>query len=237
VRSGFEVVSILRGNGRCHFAHVVLVPFRSHSSKRDQGTFRPAKKVGAEHRGYKLQQISQATLGTGDLRSAVKLPAGEALNDWLAVSVVDFFNQLSCLFAPVAECCTTKSCPEMTAGPGFKYYWQDTEKYKKPTMLPANEYITNVMLWTEKFINNEKIFPSDPNVPFPHDFVDIVKKIFQRLFRIYAHIYHHHRDNIRGIGAEAHLNTSFRHFVFFSQEFKLIPEEQLQPLKEIIAQL
>jgi MOB kinase activator 1 len=205
--------------------------------KRDQGTFRPAKKVSSEHRGYKLQQISQATLGTGDLRAAVKLPAGESLNDWLAVSVVDFFNQLSCLFAPVAEFCTPKSCPEMTAGPAFKYFWQDNGKYKKATMLPAKEYISNVMVWTEGFINDEKIFPSDPNIPFRPDFLDIVKNIFKRLFRIYAHIYHHHREHVRNIGAEAHLNTSFRHFVFFAQEFKLIPEDQLQPLKEIISQL
>ena len=205
--------------------------------KRDQGTFRPTKNVSSSHRGYKLQQISQATLGTGDLRSAVKLPDGENLNDWYAVSVVDFFNQLSCLFAPVAEHCTPTTCPEMSAGPGFKYFWQDNNKYKKPTSLPASEYISNVMIWTESFINNEKIFPSDPSVPFPSDFVEIVKKIFQRLFRIYAHIYHHHREDIRSVGAEAHLNTSFRHFIFFCQEFKLIPEDQLAPLREIIDQL
>lgn len=195
------------------------------------------KKMGSEHRGYKLQQISQATLGAGDLRAAVKLPAGENLNDWLAVSVVDFFNQLSCLYAPVAEFCTSEKCEEMTAGPGYKYLWQDNDKYKKPTMLPANEYITNVMMWTERYINNEKYFPSDPNVPFPSDFQDIVKNIFRRLFRIYAHIYHHHRQDITKIGAEAHLNTSFRHFIFFAQEFKLIPDDQLAPLKEIIDQL
>lgn len=205
--------------------------------KKDQGTFRPVKNVGAGHRGYKLQQISQATLGTGNLREAVKLPPGEKLEDWLAVSVVDFFNQLSCLFAPVSEHCTPQSCPEMTAGPGYKYYWQDSDRYKKPTMLPAPEYITNVMLMTESYINNEKYFPSDPSVPFPSDFKKIVENIFRRLFRIYAHIYHHHRDDIRAIGAEAHLNTSFRHFMFFTQEFKLIPEDQLAPLKEIIDQL
>jgi len=125
----------------------------------------------------------------------------------------------------------------MTAGPGFKYFWQDNNKYKKPTALPASEYISNVMSWTETYINNEKTFPSDPSVPFPSDFVEIVKKVFQRLFRIYAHIYHHHRDDIRSVGAEAHLNTSFRHFIFFCQEFKLIPEDQLAPLREIIDQL
>ncbi|KAK8894413.1 Mitotic exit network component, variant 2 [Tritrichomonas musculus] len=209
----------------------------SNASKKDQGTFRPVKRLGDNHRGYKLNQISQSTLGSGDVKTAVKLPEGENLNDWLAVNVVDFYNQLSCLYAPVAEHCTPKTCPEMTAGPKFKYAWQDNKQYKKATMLPANEYITNVMSWTESYINNEKCFPSDPTASFPSDFLDIVKKIFQRLFRIYAHIYHHHREDIKSIGAEAHLNTSFRHFIYFSKEFQLIPEEQLAPLKEIIDQL
>ena len=101
-------------------------------------------------------------------------------------------------------------------------------------MLTANAYIMNVMLWTEEYINNEKIFPSDPKIPFPEEFMKIVSDIFRRLFRIYAHLYHHHRNDIQAIGAEAHLNTSFKHFMYFVQEFKLIPEEQFGPLKEII---
>jgi len=125
----------------------------------------------------------------------------------------------------------------MTAGPGFKYAWQDNNKYKKPTMLPAQEYIQNVILWVEGQISDESVFPSDPSVSFPKEFKSIVAKIFQRLFRIYAHIYYHHRDDMKKIGAEAHLNTSFRHFALFSKEFELIPEDQLAPLKDILSQI
>jgi hypothetical protein len=39
--------------------------------------------------------------------------------------------------------------------------------------------------------------------------------IFKRLFRVYAHIYHSHFQKIVGLGAEAHLNTCFKHFIYF----------------------
>ena len=204
--------------------------------KGDQGTFRPMKKTGPESRNYRLQQLSQATLGAGDLKTAVKLPEGENLNDWLAMNVVEFYNQINCLYSPIVDRCTQTTCPEMSAGPNYKYAWQDGVKFKKPTMLPAPEYISNLMQWAESIIDNEKIFPSDPSIPFPKDFKSQVSKLFQRLFRIYAHIYYHHLEDVKTVGAEAHLNTSFRHFILFAKEFDLIPADQLAPLQPIINQ-
>ena len=204
--------------------------------KQDQGTFRPMKKTGPESRNYRLQQLSQATLGAGDLKTAVKLPEGENLNDWLAMNVVEFYNQINCLYSPIVDRCTQTTCPEMTAGPNYKYAWQDNGKFKKPTILPAPEYISNLMQWAEQIIDDEKIFPSDPSIPFPKDFKNQVSKLFQRLFRIYAHIYYHHLEDIKTVGAEAHLNTSFRHFILFAKNFDLIPVEQLAPLQSIISQ-
>jgi len=107
----------------------------------------------------------------------------------------------------------------MTAGPNYKYYWQDNDKYKKPTMLPAPDYISNVMLWVEGMLNDERVFPSDPAASFPKDFQKIVQNIFKRLFRIYAHIYHHHRDDIKHIGNEENLNSSFRHFMYYTTKY------------------
>lgn len=36
---------------------------------------------------------------------------------------------------------------------------------------------------------------------------------------------------------EAHLNTSFKHFVFFVQEFNLVEKKELMPLDELIITL
>ena len=54
------------------------------------------------------------------------------------------------------------------------------------------EYIDFLMTWVENQLNNEKIFPCALGVSFPKNFMGIIKVIFKRLFRVYAHIYHTH---------------------------------------------
>lgn len=54
-------------------------------------------------------------------------------------------------------------------------------------------------------------------VPFPKNFLGMAKTILKRLFRVYAHIYHQHFPEVVQLGEEAHLNTSFKHFIFFVQ--------------------
>ena len=61
--------------------------------------------------------------------------------------------------------------------------------------------------------------------------------MLKRLFRVYAHIYHQHFGQVVELGEEAHLNTSFKHFIFFVQEFKLIEKRELAPLQELIDRL
>jgi len=50
---------------------------------------------------------------------------------------------------------------------------------------------------------------------FLPDFVDRAGRILRRLFRIYAHLYHVHYEKMIELKMDAHLNTSFKHFVFF----------------------
>ena len=75
-----------------------------------------------------------------------------------------------------------------------------------------------------------QIFPQRPEQPFPRTFVDAVRTIFKRLFRVYAHIYHSHWDVMVSLGAEAHLNTCFKHFMYFTHAFSLIDKKELAPL-------
>ena len=63
-----------------------------------------------------------------------------------------------------------------------------------------------------------KLTPPRPTgVAFPKNFLTIAKTILKRLFRVYAHIYHAHFSDIISLSEEAHLNTSFKHFIFFIQ--------------------
>lgn len=41
----------------------------------------------------------------------------------------------------------------------YEYHWCDGQTYKKPTALPAPNYIALLMEWVEAQINDENIFP------------------------------------------------------------------------------
>lgn len=60
--------------------------------------------------------------------------------------------------------------------------------------------------------------------------------MFRRLFRVYAHLYHHHFDHLYALDQELHLNTSFKHFIFLVQEFNLIDnyEKEVAPMLDLI---
>lgn len=124
-------------------------------------TFRPKRKFEPGTQRFELHKRAQASLNSGvDLKAAVQLPSGEDLNDWVAVHVVDFFNRINLIYGTICEFCTDRTCPVMSGGPKYEYRWQDDLKYKKPTALPAPQYMNLLMDWIEVQINNEDIFPT-----------------------------------------------------------------------------
>ncbi|MQL78048.1 hypothetical protein Taro_010476 [Colocasia esculenta] len=177
---------------------------------------------------------------------------------------VDFFNQVNLLYGTLTEFCTPSTCPTMSAGPKFEYRWADGVQIKKPIEVSAPKYVEYLMDWIAEQLDDETIFPQKLGIacceiplsrninpffketqvlnllvhisgsPFPPNFREIVKTIFKRLFRVYAHIYHSHFQKIVSLQEEAHLNTCFKHFTLFTWEFHLIEKGELAPLHELI---
>jgi Mob1/phocein family len=84
-------------------------------------------------------------------------------------------------------------------------------------------------------LDDQAIFPQQYGVPFPQNFVDVVKVIFKRLFRVYAHIYHSHFKHVCSLGEEAHLNTCFKHFMYFAQASAVMAERHIcRPLATLV---
>ncbi|EGS23877.1 maintenance of ploidy protein mob1-like protein [Thermochaetoides thermophila DSM 1495] len=206
-------------------------------NNRTKNQFRPRAPGKGGATSYQLRQYAEATLGGGSLRKVVKLPEGEDENEWLAVNLVDFYNQINLLYGAITEFCSPQSCPEMKATDEyvlgimsvmhcadevrFEYLWQDSENYKKPTKMPAPAYIEQLMTWVQSNIDNEQVLPTRIGVPFPKHFPSLVRQIFKRMYRVYAHIYCHHYPVIRELGLEPHLNTSFKQYVLFIDEHNL----------------
>lgn len=56
------------------------------SNSRARGQFGKPQRASKGTTSHQLRQFAEATLGSGSLRKAVKLPEGEDLNEWLAVN-------------------------------------------------------------------------------------------------------------------------------------------------------
>ncbi|XP_007176654.1 MOB kinase activator 3A isoform X2 [Balaenoptera acutorostrata] len=139
-------------------------PFLKQVFNKDK-TFRPKRKFEPGTQRFELHKKAQASLNAGlDLKLAVQLPAGEELNDWVAVHVVDFFNRVNLIYGTISDGCTERSCPVMSGGPKYEYRWQDEHRFRRPTALSAPRYMDLLMDWIEVQINNEDVFPT--NVAF-----------------------------------------------------------------------
>ncbi len=141
------------------------------------------------------------------------------------------------LYGTITEFCTDQTCAVMSAGQKYEYHWADGQSIKKPIKCSAPRYIDYLMNWIQSQIDNEAVFPSAIGVPFPKGFQNIAKTILKRLFRVYAHVYYEHLGQVVQLKEEAHLNTSFKHFVCFIQEFNLVEKKELAPLQELIDRL
>ena len=64
----------------------------------------------------KLHSYAKRTLGSCDIAEAVRLPPDEDLNEWLAMHIVDFYNEITLLYQIVAEHDTEEKFPVMGAG-------------------------------------------------------------------------------------------------------------------------
>jgi MOB kinase activator 1 len=185
-----------------------------------------------------LSNKAKFTLGQGNLRAAVRLPDSEDLNEWLASNIVDFFNEVSLLYGLCADDALRFTKPGEGFPPGFQYLWMDGVVIKTPIKCSSPEYVDYVMTWIEDQINNESIFPVSPTAPFPDDFQEVyVVTIFKRLFRVFAIIYQCHFQAIEKVDAVGHLNTCFKHFVFFLLEFDLLDEKESKALEGPVQRL
>ena len=117
----------------------------------------------------------------------------------------------------------------------WTYLWADGVVHKRPIKVSAPDYMQYMMSWVESQLDNPKKFPLSP--PFPPTFVAELSKIYNRMFRGYAHMFHHHADDFEALGATEHLFHCFKHFVTYAQEYDLLRDKEKEPLKDLIESL
>mmetsp|Transcript_11528 Transcript_11528/g.22677 ORF Transcript_11528/g.22677 Transcript_11528/m.22677 type:complete len:211 (-) Transcript_11528:434-1066(-) len=190
----------------------------------------------ANQRRNDLSKYTKSTLGSGDLKQAVQLPKGEDMNEWIATNIVDFFNEISMLYDLCTDDAERFQAPGEGFPPNFEYRWADG-KSSKPIRCSSPEYVNYVICWIEEQVHDESLFIVAEDAKFPDEFDDVAKKIFTRIFRIYAIIYNSHFEAIEDQGAASHLNTSFKHFVYFAYEHGLLEDKEIPALEAPVERL
>lgn len=187
----------------------------------------------------------RATLGQGELATAVSCPPGADEDEFVARHAVDFLDATSLLHAALAgQYCTAAACPCMAAG-GREYLWAPppppapragrVSRAPKPVRVPAPVYCANLFAWADGLLADPSAFPQAPDAPFPPDFrARVAAPLFKRLARVFAHAYHTHFDAVAAVGAVPHVNTVFKHFVAFGRAWGLVPESELDPVRELV---
>lgn len=160
---------------------------------------------------------------------------GVDTNEWISVKMVDLYSELSVLCNAVSEFCTTYSCPVMRAGRYYEYGWADPScaELSAPVFVSAPKYMELLMTWVDANLTQEGSDNSRTNTGA----FTINAKIFcRRLFRVYAHLFCEHPEEIETI--DLHIKYSLAHFLIFMREFGLlVSETEIEPIRSIIRDL
>lgn len=191
----------------------------------------------------RLHGYTRATLGAGgSITEAVSLPPGESCAGWVAVHAIDFYNEVSTIWAVMASDPYLNSFGPGEGYPsGVEYRWAEVNNRNSPTIsVSAPTYIEKVLRWIADQINDETKFPDDDDeaeslrVFTTPQFAALCGQIFRRIFRVYGIIYSSFFGTLEALGMAPHLNTCFKHFVFFCTEFGLLPEKEIEPLEVLV---
>lgn len=177
--------------------------------------------------GLRIKNLS--SLRSYDFKTIVKCPDGVDLPDWFKFTLNYLFKEIALLYNVITDYCTSETCPDMSAGPLYRYYWHENINGSLES-LPADKYIKNLLEWFE--IDQKVKLMNDKDGHSTN-----VSKLLTRLFRTYAHIYYHHYRLYEDLGLDTELNKCFKHLISFNDVYDLIPKSELEPLNEVIIQL
>ncbi|KAK4218201.1 Mob1/phocein [Rhypophila decipiens] len=155
--------------------------------------------------------------------------------------------------------CNPRKCPKMSAGANHSFTWLNSRL--QPVEIPAYEYFSLVQRYISGKIDDGAIFPTDPSgvsyadnpafctpVPdqpgqqdwvgkrsgFPPNFFETCQTIFRQMFRVYAHLYWSHFEDLFSLDLEKSANSCFSHFILTATTLNLLKKSDLEPMQPLI---
>ena len=156
----------------------------------------------------------------------------------MAAHAIDFYNDVVLVWHVMA-CDPYISCFKPGEGfpSGVEYRWAPNLG-QSPITVSAPEYVSLVLQWIGDQFNDQSMFPldveSELQVYSTPKFAMLCGQIYRRLLRVYAIIYSSFFTTIDALDMAPHLNTCFKHFLYFCSEFALLPEREVEPLMVLV---
>lgn len=148
-------------------------------------------------------------------------------------------NDLFPFFAVSADPYLKSFRPGQGFPSGVEYRWSDSTTGESVSV-SAPVYVDKVLSWIADQMNDETKFPDDDDetralaVFQTPQFAALCGQIFRRLFRVYGIIYSSFFGTLEALEMAPHLNSCFKHFMFFCTEFGLLPEREIEPLEVLV---
>ncbi|KAK4185966.1 putative maintenance of ploidy protein mob2 [Podospora australis] len=191
-------------------------------------------------------------------------PKTVEMGEWVAHQVVDHWRMLITFIRLVHDkeedgtsICNSRRCPKMSAGANHSFTWLNSRL--QPVEIPAYEYLTLVQRYISGKIDDSNIFPTDASgvsfadnpafcspLPdsgqdwigkrsgFPQNFMETCQTIFRQMFRVYAHLYWSHFDDLFCLNLEKSMNSCFSHFILTATTLNLLKKADLEPMQPLI---
>mmetsp|Transcript_60041 Transcript_60041/g.106854 ORF Transcript_60041/g.106854 Transcript_60041/m.106854 type:complete len:239 (+) Transcript_60041:59-775(+) len=143
---------------------------------------------------------------------------------WQYEHLRQFVIEFNLLLVALGGKCTPETCPKMTASNEWQYL---CAAHRKPQECTAIDYMTHTIDGSTALLTTAKPFASRLQVPASS--AKYFQSMARRLYRIFAHVYYHHRQTFDDFEAETRLCARFSHFVIrfklMSPSMLLVPQE------------
>ncbi|KAF4671959.1 26S proteasome non-ATPase regulatory subunit 11, partial [Perkinsus chesapeaki] len=142
------------------------------------------------------------------LSDLCRVPPGVPRAVWYIENVREFMVEFNRVIAEVQTECNEESCPRMSATDEWHFL---CAAHRKPVDCCAIDYIIHTVDGSTSLVLNPKNFPDRTKIP--QSSLKFIPTIYRRLYRIFGHLFHHHRGIFFKVEAQSRMCARFTQFV------------------------
>ncbi|KAF4711675.1 MOB member 4, phocein [Perkinsus olseni] len=137
-----------------------------------------------------------------------RVPPGVSPSLWCVENIREFMVEFNRVIAEVQHECNEETCPRMSATDEWHFL---CAAHRKPMDCCAIDYMVHTVDGSTNLILSSKNFPERTKVPQAS--LKFIPTLYRRLYRIFGHLFHHHRAVFFKVEGQSRMCARFTQFV------------------------